>query len=1042
MAEKQSLFNLGMTVAMAGVGMALGGNPLPAACAGMIGNIAGNMAGDLYKDGLATFEEKFLSSDGLLNHDIAAALGRAMEKTLRPETLVKDFEADGDYLRLKRHRPPQAELCLNAVKGLAVDLQKFLAESTSDLNNSLKEADLQDLALQYSTTAPQTAFNKFLQTYAHGHDSFLLPFLQRRLQLTQLPNYFIEELKQNTEAWRAMQMLFQKSLLDALANLQTNETKLLEMAEQEASDVAVIKANVARLTQTAHDADQVKAALEAVLAQPLAELQAKLQTILANITTEGKKTRDHMTRKARDIREHVTQEHEATRNQLSGKFEEQAEQNEQQYQQVMAELAALRQQMIEASNQRALRRAEWLSGPRPVSASRFFDRVRELNDLRQTLQQTEVSLMVIIGRGGMGKTALTARLLDDLEATRAQLQLDGIACFSGQGGRLGLSHLYEQVQRMLGGQTAQDLQNFWQNQAPLEQKANYLLSQLRQGRYLLVLDNLEDCLTEEGLPEDDGLRLFLQLGLTMQHGAHVLITSRQPLQFRQGRQRLKELPLRQGLPEAESMAFLQQWDADGTLGLRDAPPPILADLARRTHGIPRALEFVGALLANDETLTPQDLLNDPRLWQQEIVAALLTESYRRLIDPPASRVLEALAILGRPVPFVAVQFLTLGGGQPIDPPLLAKLVKRAFVTFDRTTSEYSLHPLDLEYLLGQLPEPEGLALHARAADYYAHIRLPQAQWHALADVLPQLLEFEQRLAMGQYDEAARVLETTVNYLHLWEEYRLLVELHKRLQGKLTDKGLQSYNLRNLGVVYNSLGQINKAIGYYEQALVIDKEIGYRRGESADLGNLGSAYSSLGQVEKAIGYYEQALTIIKEIGDRKREGIWLGNLGNAYRDLEQVEKAIGYYEQALIIAKEIDDRHNEGTWLSSLGMAYLSLGQVDKVDYIEQALAIDKEIGNRVGEGIQLCSFGVICFFLGQVDNAIGYYEQALIIAKEIGDRRREGIWSWNLGLVYEQSDPAKAADLMEVRVRYEREVGHPDAEGDAARVAGLRVARH
>jgi len=31
---------------------------------------------------------------------------------------------------------------------------------------------------------------------------------------------------------------------------------------------------------------------------------------------------------------------------------------------------------------------------------------------------------------------------------------------------------------------------------------------------------------------------------------------------------------------------------------------------------------------------------------------------------------------------------------------------------------------------------------------------------------------------------------------------------------------------------------------------------------------------------------------------------------------------------------------------------------------------------------------------------------------------------------------------MEMRVWYEREIGHPDAEGHAARVAGLRVARH
>ncbi len=71
--------------------------------------------------------------------------------------------------------------------------------------------------------------------------------------------------------------------------------------------------------------------------------------------------------------------------------------------------------------------------------------------------------------------------------------------------------------------------------------------------------------------------------------------------------------------------------------------------------------------------------------------------------------------------------------------------------------------------------------------------------------------------------------------------------------------------------------------------MIAKEIGDRQGEGADLGNLGLAYSDLGQVEKAIEYYEQALVIFKKIGDRRGEGADLGNLGLAYSDLGQVRK---------------------------------------------------------------------------------------------------------------------------------------------------------
>jgi tetratricopeptide (TPR) repeat protein len=78
---------------------------------------------------------------------------------------------------------------------------------------------------------------------------------------------------------------------------------------------------------------------------------------------------------------------------------------------------------------------------------------------------------------------------------------------------------------------------------------------------------------------------------------------------------------------------------------------------------------------------------------------------------------------------------------------------------------------------------------------------------------------------------------------------------------------------------------------------------------------------LGDVKKAIGYYEKALRIAKEIGDRINEGIWLGNLGNAYSDLGDMNKAVEYFEKAFRITKETGDRRSEGTLLNNLGATF-------------------------------------------------------------------------------------------------------------------------
>jgi tetratricopeptide (TPR) repeat protein len=85
-------------------------------------------------------------------------------------------------------------------------------------------------------------------------------------------------------------------------------------------------------------------------------------------------------------------------------------------------------------------------------------------------------------------------------------------------------------------------------------------------------------------------------------------------------------------------------------------------------------------------------------------------------------------------------------------------------------------------------------------------------------------------------------------------------------------------------------------------------------------NLGTIKLLRGYAAEALKYFEQALVIAREIGDRRGEGIHLGNLGSAYITLEQVENAIEYYEQALVIAKEIGDKRNEGNWLGNLGIS--------------------------------------------------------------------------------------------------------------------------
>ena len=95
------------------------------------------------------------------------------------------------------------------------------------------------------------------------------------------------------------------------------------------------------------------------------------------------------------------------------------------------------------------------------------------------------------------------------------------------------------------------------------------------------------------------------------------------------------------------------------------------------------------------------------------------------------------------------------------------------------------------------------------------------------------------------------------------------------------------------------------------------------------------------------------------------------------------------------------------------------------------------LNDRYDEGAHLGNLGLAYSDLGQVEKAIEYYHQALAIAQEIGHISSAGIHAWNLGLLFEESDPRKAVELMSIRVTYEQQIGHPAAEAHAQRIASI-----
>jgi len=646
-------------------------------------------------------------------------------------------------------------------------------------------------------------------------------------------------------------------------------------------------------------------------------------------------------------------------------------------------------------------RSKFINPPPGVPPAYFQDRTVELALLGTFLKDESCRMVTVMGRAGIGKTALACLLLKALERGHLpdlstpggdgeSLEVDGIVYLSATGTRaVSVPNLYADLCKLLPDEAARELDALYRSpQASTTAKVQRLLAAFPRGRVVVLLDNFENVMDPEtqGVRDaelDEALRALLG---APHHAVKVILTTRiAPRDLalvEPGRQARLELDKGLASPYAENV--LRAMDGDGTVGLKGAPDELLGEARERTRGYPRALEALFAILSADRHTTLREVLERAEtLLPENVVEALVGEAFSRL-DPAARQVMQALAAYDRPVTPAAVDYLL----QPYLPGMNSAPVLNRLVAMHLARKEggrYFLHPVDRAYAFEQIAMGEEIALLHRGAEYFRQARKPRAEWKGLEDLAPQLAEFDLRCAGGEYDTAAQVLlEIDFHYLLLWGHYRLMAGLHERLQGKLGDPTLKGISVGNLGTAYYSMGQVKEAISCYEQALAIARQAKNRQGEGAWLGNLGNCYADLGQTARTIEYYEQALAIQREIGDRQGEGNQLGNLGNRYAELGQTARAIEHHEQALAIAREIGNRRWEGAFLGNLGNRYAGLGQTTRaIEHYEQALAIAREIGDRRGEGIDLGNLAEALIDGGRYDEAIQQALDCLRIGDEI-----------------------------------------------------------
>jgi tetratricopeptide (TPR) repeat protein len=185
-----------------------------------------------------------------------------------------------------------------------------------------------------------------------------------------------------------------------------------------------------------------------------------------------------------------------------------------------------------------------------------------------------------------------------------------------------------------------------------------------------------------------------------------------------------------------------------------------------------------------------------------------------------------------------------------------------------------------------------------------------------------------------------------------------------------DRANEGCTVGSIGLLYQELGQYERATETLNHALAIAREVNNKHNEASQLGALGSICRHQGEYERAIVFHSQAVDLAREIGDKRGEGVYLGNLGNVHRAQGNLEEAIEFFGQGAAIAREIDDFHSESTHLGFLGSIHHVQGRYEvAIEHYSDAAKLFRKIGDTRSESIWIGNIGDANIKLGRVDEA-------------------------------------------------------------------------
>lgn len=564
-----------------------------------------------------------------------------------------------------------------------------------------------------------------------------------------------------------------------------------------------------------------------------------------------------------------------------------------------------------------------------------------------------------------------------------------------------------------------ELNQILNQQVPLDVKTSLLVTILNQIRFLIILDNFEDCLNEDknGI-ENPELKAFIRHLLNnTTRNTKFIITTRYDFDPLEGRltSGIEHIPL----PEfhfPQTNWIMNNYTELADLGIRKKK-----EIYNVIGGHPWTIDQFAKHAAVQGV---DDLLLDLQSLKKDLIEfTLLDKSYSKL-DDAARKLLLCTSIYEEAVPVEALSWI-VGDEKDESPSIgepLQKLLQWGLISKEQEYGKtvYSEHTIVKDFALKKLAENEldEKALLIRAARYYENLVVQTKNiWNHYK---ARSYYFRAR----DWANANKIVTGICGPLFYGGYAEISIDL---LNDSIrTTSGVEKINAEyNLATVYYGLGDINKALDLYSNAKSNCENIGYNKGIANALYQLGMINQDQGEYKEAIKKYKQSLKISIKLGSKKEIAEILHQLGMIYHKQSNYRKAVNNYTQSLKMKKELKHKRGIANTLGQLGNVLTDMGNYSEaIKKYDESLKIFEELGDNRGIAIAMHAIGNVHYEQGNYEEAIKKYRHSINFAEKAGDKRGIAVTLHQIGRIhYHQGNYAEAVKKYNQSLKIFNELG-------------------